>query len=68
MLGRLRCALAAAVLIFLTASCSVHNDPHYNPYAAPRGEPRLLESADAAMEAAEQALNNVDQRVENGVY
>jgi len=60
--------LVSLLAVALAGGCSIHNDPHYNPYASPRGEPRLLESADRLAEQIEEGVNNLDRRLENAVY
>lgn len=58
-------ALAAALLV-LTA-CSTRNDPSYNRYAPRDGRPTYLRYADRVPQAAERALDNLDERFENKI-
>lgn len=65
---RRSCAWALAALPLLAVGCSTTADPHFNPYAAPGGDPPLLQRGDAAMDGVEQALDNLDRRLENALY
>lgn len=51
-----------------TAGCSTTQDPHYNPYASPIRDQGALDHAEDALGAAEQALDNLDARLENIIY
>lgn len=50
------------------AGCSIHHDPHYNPYAPPGGAKPVLRAADDAVQLAEDAVANLDARLENTLY
>lgn len=70
-MGRKLGRLSVAVLILVVgaaAGCSTRHDPDFNVYAPPRSGRTVLEAADAMMNAAGQALDNLDARMENLVY
>ena len=62
------CAYFALILAAALAGCSTTGDPSFNPYAPPGGDPPLLRRADAVMDGAEGALDNLDRRLENALY
>ncbi|MBN2446539.1 MAG: hypothetical protein JXO22_07435 [Phycisphaerae bacterium] len=68
--SRLCCVLGPVfcALVPLLAGCSPHLDPGFNPYSRCTGERTVLERADDAINQAGQALDNLDQRIENIMY
>lgn len=56
---------AVAVTLALLAACSLHNDPHYNPYAPTGGDPSLVRAADRIMNAAGEGVDNFQRRLDN---
>lgn len=61
------CIVAAGLLTL--SACSTRQDPHYNVYDQGVARDRtLLENAEDLHALAEQALDNLDRRVENIVY
>ena len=57
-----------ALLSCAAAGCATSGSPGYNPYARPGAEPTILERADALMDGLGNALDGLDQRIENAVY
>jgi hypothetical protein len=57
-----------AIVPVALVGCAVHDDVSFNPYAPNNGDPTLLECADAIVETAEQAVRDLDLRLENAVY
>ncbi len=60
--------LALILLVSTIAGCSLRDDHRYNRYAPTDGDPTVLQRTDALMQAAQDALDNVDRRIENVVY
>lgn len=48
--------------------CSLRDRPDYNPYAPPGGDPPLLQRAEAALDVADDALDDLDVLMERAVY
>ena len=63
--GLVLCAVLAALA---TAACSTRHDPTFNPYGPAPGERGALGTADAILEHAHDALDNLDRRLENALY
>lgn len=57
-----------ALLSCAAAGCATSDAPGYNPYARPDSEPTILERADAFMDGLGNAVDGLDQRMENAVY
>lgn len=58
-------AVAAAAAI---CGCSLRDRPDYNPYAPPGGDPPLLQRAEAALDIADETLDDLDALMERAVY
>ena len=69
-LSRLVCTVGPVfcALILPLSGCSHHLDPGYNPYCRSTGDRTVLERADDVVNQAAQALDNLDQRIENIMY
>lgn len=65
---RCRCVCALVLSPLVACGCSTTGDPHFNPYSPPGGDPPILQRGDAAMDGLEQALDNLDRRLENALY
>lgn len=62
-------ALTAAATALLTTACSTRHDPHYNIYDQGVYRDRTaLENIEDLEACAEQALDNLERRIENIVY
>lgn len=63
-----RCGLLAlAAALFMLTACSTRNDPGYNRFAPRDGRPTYIEYAERIPQAAERALDNLDERFENTI-
>jgi hypothetical protein len=60
-------ALAAAAGAAI-CGCSLRDRPDYNPYAPPGGDPPLLQRAEAAVDVADDTLDDLDVLMERAVY
>lgn len=56
------------LLLAAFAGCSTRNDPAYNPYCPLDGDPGLMGRMDQLNQAADEALDNLDERLENILY
>jgi len=61
-------ALLAAAATTLAAGCAVRDDPAFHRYAPAGGDPTALQRAEAAVGSLEQALEDLDARMENALY
>jgi hypothetical protein len=70
-----RCSARRAAALALAASalwpgvgCGTGHRWHFNPYAPNNGDPTVLQRVQGAVDAADKALDNLDQLQENMVY
>jgi hypothetical protein len=63
-------ALASSLLVAALgpSGCSTTQDPHYNRWAPTEGRPTLLRQVERGPDALGEALDNLDERVENAAY
>lgn len=57
--------LPAGVALIVAAGCSTRDDPTYNRYCPANGDPTVLELGEGAMDLAGDALDNLDERLDN---
>ncbi|MBK9121131.1 MAG: hypothetical protein IPM18_16235 [Phycisphaerales bacterium] len=61
----LRWGALAVLMLLAPLGCSLHDDPHYNPYAPTGGDPTLLRAADELMNVAGEGVDNLQRRLDN---
>jgi hypothetical protein len=60
--------LATALALVVATGCSVRDDSHFNRFNATDNAPSVLRAVDQVLDIPADALDNLDQRVENLVY
>lgn len=60
--------ITPAALMLATAGCSTRNDPGYNRYAPTDGDPGVLRRIESIVDIPAEALDNLDERLENKLY
>ena len=58
----------AGVLLLALAGCSVRNDVGFNPYARNNGDPTVMERLEEVIGLGDEALDNLDARLDNAVW
>jgi hypothetical protein len=69
--GRARRPWLLALVVMAGAAacgCSLRDRPGYNPYAPPGGDAPLLQRAEAALDVADDTLDDLDALMERAVY
>ena len=60
--------LMLVLLLLGVGGCAVRDDVTYNPYAPNDGDPTWMQRAEQAAEVADQAVDDLEARLEYTVY